>query len=114
MGAGVQGKSMGKHRGTVSSIGGKYGFIKSDTITEKYGTDVFVPIAELWGCQSGSEVSFELVESDKGKPQARNIVSSGGSGSGLQGRRQVRLPQVRDRPGEVRRHRHLRPWRRHA
>eukprot|EP00931_Biecheleriopsis_adriatica_P122193 TRINITY_DN97200_c0_g1_i1.p1 TRINITY_DN97200_c0_g1~~TRINITY_DN97200_c0_g1_i1.p1 ORF type:complete len:441 (-),score=74.52 TRINITY_DN97200_c0_g1_i1:174-1496(-) len=67
-----------KQTGTISAMGGKFGFILCPPVKAQYGQDVFVPASAIQDYSIGDQVEFELVISAKGQPQAHNVTPGQG------------------------------------
>mmetsp|Transcript_8035 Transcript_8035/g.19953 ORF Transcript_8035/g.19953 Transcript_8035/m.19953 type:complete len:449 (+) Transcript_8035:65-1411(+) len=65
--------------GTIKSFSEKtgYGFISCDETQAEFGGDVFVSGKEINGATVGSMVTFNLVVSSKGQPQAQGVQTEG-------------------------------------
>jgi len=63
--------------GTLTSAGPKFGFIQSPEASLVCNEDVWVGGDGMQGIKVGDAVEFELVFSDKGKPQATNVRLTG-------------------------------------
>lgn len=67
----------GRYLGRVKSLGAQYGFIECSETRQEFGRDVHVNIDDLpnGGDAVGAHVSFRVMVSEKGRPQARDIES---------------------------------------
>ena len=54
--------------------GGGYGFIDSDDCKMRFTRDIYIHRNQMAGLQIGDEVSFTVSLSNKGEPQARNVM----------------------------------------
>jgi cold shock CspA family protein len=102
-----------RYTGVISAFleSKRFGFIKSDEVTNEYGMDTFLSDKELGPFQVGSWVTFCLALNKEGKPQARLLEAVAEDEQPAQPHMPVYVPPPAKRPYEQGSHDSLAPTR---